>query len=64
MLVISGLMSLEPFVKVSQKTYLRLVELKKANRAESMDQVINMLLDSRFEASTKTQVSGFLQSRC
>ncbi len=51
-----GMMSLEPFIRVSQKNYLRLAELKKTTRSDSMDKVIDMLLDARLESMTREQM--------
>ncbi len=48
-------MALGPFVRVSQKNYLRLFEIKKAILADSMDRVIDLLLDSRFDAIDRAQ---------
>ncbi len=46
-------MSLEPFIRISQKNYLRLAELKKITMSDSMDKVMDMLLDSRLETSAR-----------
>jgi hypothetical protein len=40
------MMSLEPFIRVSQKNYMRLTEIKKMTGSESMDKVLDRLLDS------------------
>lgn len=49
-------MSLGPFIRVSQKNYLRLSEMKKAILADSMDRVVDLLLDYRFDAVAKACV--------
>lgn len=54
-------MSLEPFIKVSQKNYLRLAEMKKTTQSESMDKVIDMLLNSKYETLSREQIVNYLQ---
>ncbi len=54
-------MSLEPFIRVSQKNYLRMAELKKMTQAESMDKVIDALLNSKYQTLDKEQVVRYLQ---
>ena len=51
-----NLLSLEPFIRVSHANYMRLAELKKMTGAESMDSVIDLLLDPRFEAMARERM--------
>ncbi len=57
------MMSLEPFIRISQKNYLRLAELKKTTMSDSMDKVMDMLLDSRLETSARAQVLSVSKPR-
>jgi len=56
------LLSLEPFIRVSHANYLRLAELKRMQGAESMDKVIDLLLDPRFEAMARERMLDDLKS--
>jgi hypothetical protein len=61
-IVKSEMMSLEPFVRVSQRNYKRLAELKRTTGVDSMDKVMELLLDGRIHALTRDQtLSNFAQ---
>jgi hypothetical protein len=47
-------MCLEPFIRISQKNYARLAEIKKSTKSDSMDQVMEMLLNSRYGNSAES----------
>jgi hypothetical protein len=57
------MLSLEPFIRVSQKNYVRLAELKKVTMSDSMDQVMEILLNSRFESMAGSQTQDANKTR-
>ena len=40
-----NLMSLDPFIRISQKNYFKLAELKRVTMSDSIDRVLDILLD-------------------
>ena len=42
-------MSLDPFIRISQKNYFRLAELKKVTMSDSIDRVLDILLDLKLD---------------
>jgi len=44
------MMSLDPFIRISEKNYVRLSAFKRETRSNSMDDVIGTLLSLRFES--------------
>ena len=49
------MMSLDPFIRISERNYVRLSAFKRETMSESMDDVIDVLLKMRFESIAGTQ---------
>jgi len=44
------MMSLDPFIRISNRNYVRLSSFKRETMSDSMDDVIDTLLNLRFES--------------